>query len=196
MRHLHPCTKEPRGPLWLGLVLLAGGLLLLAVLLTGCASSVSAGPFVEASGGLGYESPSAGVDMVVERPGFRASAALSTARKAGSDKAGGAELRVLAGKDYDRFGLYAGLRGFAQRFDTGTVEGSNPTLAAYWRVGVRARLWLLYDGPDSTIHDTQALRLEGEMGDQLIFVPACEYVYFDGGHDGWGCSAALRWRLR
>lgn len=66
MRHFHPCTKEPRGPLWVGLVLFAAGLLGLALLLTGCGSAISAGPRFATADGLGYVGTQGGIEVVAD----------------------------------------------------------------------------------------------------------------------------------
>lgn len=195
-RHLHPCTKEPRGPLWLGLLLILGGMFGLLLLFTGCGSAaVSAGPAVGGSSGLGYDGASCGVQAVADRPGLRVSGHVSTARKAGSDDAGGAELRILSGLGGPRWALWYGLRGAVQRADYGTDAVWNPTLGASWRPDERTRLWLLWDAPDSSAHDTQAVRLEMEVGRQWVLAPGVEWVYFDGGREGWGYSVALRRRM-
>jgi len=131
MRHLHPCTKEPRWSLWLGLLLILGGMFGLLLLFTGCGSAaVSAGPAVGGSSGLGYDGASCGVQAVADRPGLRVSGHASTARKAGSDDAGGAELRILSGLGGPSWALWYGLRGAVQRADYGTVAVWNPTLGA------------------------------------------------------------------
>ena len=192
-------TREPSGPLWWGLVLFAAGLLLLAVLLTGCGMpAVSAGPHVAATDGLDYQGTRYGVSVVTERPGFRASVAMSDAQKVGSEKQGGAELRLLAGKQYERLGLYAGLRGFAQRSDWGTVQGSNPSLAASWQAFPNLKAWVIYDGPDSTHHDTQAVVLMTEYHNKawpFVLEHRVEKVWFDQRETGWVAGMGLRWRF-
>ena len=195
-RHLDPMTKEPRGPLWLGLLLILGGLFGLLLLFTGCGSTVvSAGPSVAGSHGLGYDGVSYGVQAAVDRPGLRVSGHVSTARKAGSDQAGGSELRILSGLERSRWALWYGMRGAVQRADYGTDAVWNPTLGASWRPDDRTRLWLLWDAPDSSAHDTQAVRLEMEVGREWVLATGVEWVYFDSGQEGWGYSVALRRRL-
>ncbi|OQC35318.1 MAG: hypothetical protein BWX64_02512 [Acidobacteria bacterium ADurb.Bin051] len=195
MRHLHPCTKEPRGPLWVGLVLLAAGLLGLALLLTGCGSAISAGPRFASSQGLGYHGVSAGLDAVVERPGVRVEAAVSSAHKEGSKEQGGAELRVLGGKEWGAWGLWSGLRGAVQRSDAGTVKVWNPTIGASWRAAESARFWLLWDAPDSSDYDTQALVWRGEYElERIVLVTSLEQVWYGHGQDGQGAGLAILWR--
>ncbi|MDI9630864.1 MAG: hypothetical protein QM311_05340 [Acidobacteriota bacterium] len=200
-RHLDPMTKEPRGPLWLGLLLILGGMFGLLLLFTGCGSAaVSAGPAVGGSSGLGYERPAAGIEAVAERPGLRAEMALSTATKPGEERGGGAEARLLAGQRHGRLGLWAGLRGYAQRADEETRTGWNPLLAVSWQVDRSSRWWLVWDAPDSSWRATQAIRLVLEVGRDLVFAPGCDYVRFGGwgkrSEHGWACTAAVRWRMR
>jgi len=200
MRHLHPCTKEPRGPLWLGLVLILGGMFGLLLLFTGCGSAISAGPRFGSAESLGYDGVSAGLEAVAERPGLRVEAALSSARKQGSAEQGGAELRVLGGREWGAWGLWAGLRGYAQRADEETRTGWNPLLAVSWQVDRSSRWWLVWDAPDSSWRATQAIRLVLEVGRDLVFAPGCDYVRFGGwgkrSEHGWACTAAVRWRMR
>lgn len=201
MRHLHPETREPRGPLWLGLVLILGGIFGLLLLLTGCsAATVSAGPRFASADSLGYRGTSAGIEAVAERPGLRAEMALSTATKPGEERGGGAEARLLAGQRHGRLGLWAGLRGYAQRADEETRTGWNPLLAVSWQVDRSSRWWLVWDAPDSSWRATQAIRLVLEVGRDLVFAPGCDYVRFGGwgkrSEHGWACTAAVRWRMR
>lgn len=195
MRHLHPCTKEPRGPLWLGLVLFAAGLLGLALLLTGCGSAISAGPRFATADGLGYVGTQGGIEVVAERPHLRVEGHVSTARKAGNREHGGAELRVLGGKEWGAWGLWSGLRGAAQRSDAGTAKVWNPTLGASWRAAECARFFLLYDAPDSSAHETKALRFVGEyeLG-RVILGTSIEQAWFDHGLDGQAAALSLRWK--
>ena len=196
MRHLHPETREPRGPLWLGLVLILGGIFGLLLLLTGCsAATVSAGPRFASADSLGYRGTSAGIEAVAERPNLRVEGHVSTARKAGSREQGGAELRVLGGREWGAWGLWSGLRGAVQRSDAGTVRVWNPTIGMSWRAAESARYFILYDGPDNSVHDTQALRVVGEYEiERLILSASVEQVWFDHGRDGQAAGLSLRWR--
>ena len=195
MRHLDPHTREPRGPLWLGLLLILGGMFGLLLLFTGCGSTVSAGPRFASSGGLGYRGVSAGLDAVVERPGVRVEAALSSARKQGSAEQGGAELRVLGGREWGAWGLWSGLRGAVQRSDAGTVRVWNPTISMSWRAAESARYFILYDAPDSSAHETQAIRVVSEYElERVILATSIEQVWFDHGRDGQAAGLSLRWR--
>ena len=194
-RHLDPMTKEPRGPLWLGLLLILGGLFGLLLLFTGCGSAISAGPRFGSAESLGYDGVSAGLEAVAERPGLRVEAALSSARKQGSAEQGGAELRVLGGREWGAWGLWSGLRGAVQRSDAGTVRVWNPTIGMSWRAAESARYFILYDGPDNSVHDTQALRVVGEYEiERLILSASVEQVWFDHGRDGQAAALSLRWR--
>lgn len=196
MRHLHPHTKEPRGPLWLGLLLILGGMFGLLLLFTGCGSAISAGPRFGSAESLGYDGVSAGLEAVAERPGLRVEAALSSARKQGSAEQGGAELRVLGGREWGAWGLWSGLRGAVQRSDAGTVRVWNPTIGMSWRAAESARYFILYDGPDNSVHDTQALRVVGEYEiERLILSASVEQVWFDHGRDGRAAGLAIRWRF-
>jgi len=195
MRHLHPCTKEPRGPLWLGLVLILGGMFGLLLLFTGCGSAISAGPRFGSAESLGYDGVSAGLEAVAERPGLRVEAALSSARKQGSREQGGAELRVLGGKEWGAWGLWSGLRGAVQRSDSGTAKAWSPTIGASWRAAESTRFFLLYDAPDNSTHDTQAVRVAGEYElERVIVATSIEQVWFDHGRDGRAAGLSLRWR--
>ncbi|MCL4838332.1 MAG: hypothetical protein KJ058_10255 [Thermoanaerobaculia bacterium] len=195
MRYLHPATKEPQGPLWMGLVLLAAGLLGLLLLFTGCGSTVSAGPRFRSAESLGYDGVSAGLEAVAERPGLRVEAALSSARKQGSAEQGGAELRVLGGREWGAWGLWSGLRGAVQRSDAGTAKVWNPTIGMSWRAAESTRFFLLYDAPDNSVHDTQALRVVGEYElERMILATSIEQVWFDHGRDGQAAALSLRWR--
>lgn len=196
MRHLHPDTREPRGPLWLGLVLILGGIFGLLLLLIGCsAATVSGGPSFASADSLGYRGTSAGIEAVVERPNLRIEGHVSTARKAGSREQGGAELRVLGGKEWGAWGLWSGLRGAVQRSDSGTAKVWNPTIGASWRAAESTRFFLLYDAPDNSTHDTQAVRVVGEYElERVIIATSIEHVRFDHGRDGQAAALSLRWR--
>lgn len=195
MRHLHPCTKEPQGPLWVGLVLLAAGLLGLLLLFTGCGSAISAGPRFASSGGLGYEGTQGGIEVVAERPNLRVEGHVSTARKVHNREHGGAELRVLGGKEWGAWGLWSGLRGAVQRSDWGTAKVWNPTLGASWRAAECARFFVLYDAPDSSAYETQAVRVVGEYElERIVLSTSIEQVWFDTGRDGQAAAISLRWR--
>lgn len=196
MRHLHPDTREPRGPLWLGPVLILGGIFGLLLLLIGCsAAHVSAGPSFASADSLGYRGTSAGIEAVVERPHLRIEGHVSTARKAGSREQGGAELRVLGGKEWGAWGLWSGLRGAVQRSDSGTAKVWNPTIGASWRAAESARFWLLWDAPDSSDYDTQALVWRGEYElERIVLVTSLEQVWYGHGRDGQGAGLAILWR--
>lgn len=196
MRHLHPDTKEPQGPLWMGLVLLAAGLLGLLLLFSGCSSTtVSAGPRFASSGGLGYEDLSGGIEVVAERPGLRAEGHISTAQKLGSKKQGGAAARLLSGREGDRFGFWGGLRGAYQRQDSGDAAVWNPSVAMSFRLAEPLRLWLIYDLADSSQHETRAIVFRGEYElHRLTLMSSFEHVWFDNGRDGQAVALSLRWR--
>lgn len=183
-----PPSSSPR------LAWLAGALLCLS----GC-SGLTVGPEIASSRGLGYERPTAGIEAVAERASLRAELALTTAKKLGEERGGGAEARLFTGARHGRLGWWAGLRGYAQRADDGTRTGWNPSLALSWQVDRESRWWLLWDAPDSSWRSTQALRLLLEVGREVVFAPGCEYVRFGGwgrSEHGTSCSVSVRWRVK
>jgi hypothetical protein len=178
---------------------LAASLVTLSI--SACAS-VSVGPMVVGSSGLGYRSPYYGARVVVaqesERVDGRLELQATNAEKIGGGTGGGASARAVVDLRFGHWFAGAGLRAAVQR---SSVWGAQSVWSPTVEVGRRfapLTLHLYADAPDSSRYRTYAVGLRIETHSQPAIVIEAERVGFRGSPtvNPRRATLALLWKLR